>query len=96
MLSSSSPASNTELATKGEDRGEISAPGDGKKVGAIAVSSYWGIPPRKLKREDGTDWAWNCFTVRFFSTQQRARTVCNFACSISSFYFLFLLNFIQW
>lgn len=68
MLSSSSPASNTELAPKGEDRGEVSAPGDGKKVGAIAVSSYWGIPSRKLKREDGTDWPWNCFTVRFFST----------------------------
>ncbi|CAM8920573.1 unnamed protein product [Rhodiola kirilowii] len=31
--------------------------GDGKAV----VSSYWGVSRPKLKREDGTDWPWNCF-----------------------------------
>ncbi|XP_054800840.1 alternative oxidase 3, mitochondrial-like [Prosopis cineraria] len=25
------------------------------------VSSYWGISRRKIKREDGTEWPWNCF-----------------------------------
>ncbi|KAK4271258.1 hypothetical protein QN277_019975 [Acacia crassicarpa] len=25
------------------------------------VSSYWGISRPKIKREDGTEWPWNCF-----------------------------------
>jgi ubiquinol oxidase len=29
-----------------------------------AVASYWGVQPRKLVREDGTEWPWFCFTVR--------------------------------
>lgn len=28
------------------------------------VSSYWGITRPKVQREDGTEWAWNCFMVR--------------------------------
>lgn len=34
-----------------------------KKEGAgnVLVSSYWGIPPRKITKEDGTEWPWNCF-----------------------------------
>ncbi|XP_051219114.1 ubiquinol oxidase 1b, mitochondrial [Lolium perenne] len=27
-----------------------------------AVASYWGVQPRKLVREDGTEWPWFCFT----------------------------------
>ncbi|KAF5750578.1 mitochondrial alternative oxidase 1 [Tripterygium wilfordii] len=23
--------------------------------------SYWGIPPEKISKEDGTEWKWNCF-----------------------------------
>ncbi|XP_028788767.1 alternative oxidase 3, mitochondrial-like [Neltuma alba] len=26
-----------------------------------AVSSYWGISRPKIKRDDGTEWPWNCF-----------------------------------
>ncbi|KAJ3680693.1 hypothetical protein LUZ60_016971 [Juncus effusus] len=34
-----------------------SPPPSGKKD----VSSYWGIAPSKLVREDGTEWKWSCF-----------------------------------
>ncbi|GMN49448.1 hypothetical protein TIFTF001_018621 [Ficus carica] len=27
----------------------------------VMASSYWGISRPKIKREDGTDWPWNCF-----------------------------------
>ncbi|KAK1304065.1 hypothetical protein QJS10_CPB11g00067 [Acorus calamus] len=26
-----------------------------------AVASYWGIPPSKIAKADGTEWKWNCF-----------------------------------
>ncbi|KAK6934850.1 Alternative oxidase [Dillenia turbinata] len=26
-----------------------------------AISSYWGIAPKKLTKEDGSAWRWNCF-----------------------------------
>lgn len=25
--------------------------------------SYWGVLPKKLTKEDGTEWKWNCFRV---------------------------------
>jgi len=28
------------------------------------ISSYWGISRPKVRREDGTEWPWNCFMVR--------------------------------
>lgn len=34
-------------------------------TGAV-VSSYWGIRPSKITREDGTVWPWNCFRVGQF------------------------------
>ena len=27
------------------------------------VISYWGVPPSRLTKEDGTEWKWNCFRV---------------------------------
>jgi ubiquinol oxidase len=27
------------------------------------VSSYWGISRTNIKRQDGTEWPWNCFMV---------------------------------
>lgn len=27
------------------------------------VSSYWGIAPPKLSKDDGSPWRWNCFRV---------------------------------
>ncbi|KAF7803720.1 alternative oxidase 3, mitochondrial [Senna tora] len=42
------------------------APSSGEKDqkeenGNAVVSSYWGITRQKIKREDGTEWPWNCF-----------------------------------
>uniref|UniRef100_A0A7N0UGI4 Ubiquinol oxidase n=1 Tax=Kalanchoe fedtschenkoi TaxID=63787 RepID=A0A7N0UGI4_KALFE len=36
---------------------------EGKEEGGdgVVVSSYWGLSRPKLKREDGTEWPWNCF-----------------------------------
>lgn len=36
------------------------ANGGQEKKGII---SYWGIEPRKLVKEDGTEWRWFCFRV---------------------------------
>nr|QEQ43006.1 mitochondrial alternative oxidase [Nymphaea alba] len=36
------------------------AVGSRPDTGAV-VSSYWGIMPSKITREDGTVWPWNCF-----------------------------------
>ncbi|KAJ7521337.1 hypothetical protein O6H91_19G048500 [Diphasiastrum complanatum] len=32
-----------------------------KNPADIVVSQYWGIMPKKIVREDGTVWPWNCF-----------------------------------
>lgn len=36
--------------------------GDGGS-GNKDVSSYWGIKPEQVKKDDGTPWKWNCFRV---------------------------------
>lgn len=28
-----------------------------------SVVSYWGVPPSKTTKPDGTEWKWNCFRV---------------------------------
>lgn len=33
----------------------------GTVEGRAVVSSYWGVPPRGLTKEDGSPWPWNCF-----------------------------------
>lgn len=35
-----------------------------KEGGGEVVSSYWGVSRPKIKREDGTEWPWNCFMVK--------------------------------
>ncbi|KAJ6340596.1 hypothetical protein OIU77_008372 [Salix suchowensis] len=25
------------------------------------IASYWGVPPSRVTKEDGTEWKWNCF-----------------------------------
>lgn len=30
----------------------------------VSVASYWGVTRPRVKREDGSDWPWNCFMVR--------------------------------
>lgn len=45
---------NTTTAESGGDRN------------AVVVSSYWGVKAPKVKKEDGTEWSWNCFRVRVY------------------------------
>ncbi|KAK1424665.1 hypothetical protein QVD17_19999 [Tagetes erecta] len=33
---------------------------DGGRKG-IEVASYWGVPPSKVVKDDGSEWKWNCF-----------------------------------
>lgn len=67
-LSSGSSPAETALAEK--ERRENSVADDaGRQMGeqqdnSVIVSSYWGIQRRKITREDGTAWPWNCFMVR--------------------------------
>ncbi|VVA27911.1 PREDICTED: ubiquinol oxidase [Prunus dulcis] len=55
MMSTGSTGETTPLAEK-EQKKESS--NDNRSV---VVSSYWGIQRPKIKREDGTEWPWNCF-----------------------------------
>ena len=44
----------------------MSAAGENEaaKENKVSVTSYWGVARPKVKREDGSDWPWNCFMVR--------------------------------
>ncbi|XP_061364678.1 ubiquinol oxidase 2, mitochondrial-like [Gastrolobium bilobum] len=44
-----------------EEEEESSRTEAGKRDSSVVVSSYWGISRQKIKREDGTEWPWNCF-----------------------------------
>lgn len=46
-----------------EKEKEDTAVAEKKKEGGgeVAMSSYWGVLRPKIKREDGTEWPWNCF-----------------------------------
>lgn len=34
-----------------------------EKSNEVERSSYWGISGRKIIKEDGSEWPWNCFMV---------------------------------
>jgi len=42
------------------------AEGGDKAEEKNAIVSYWGVPPSRVTKEDGTEWKWNCFRVRLF------------------------------
>ncbi|KAG8382054.1 hypothetical protein BUALT_Bualt05G0036600 [Buddleja alternifolia] len=55
----------SEVAKEGE---QVQAPkldSNDEKVddqgGTAIVSSYWGVAPPKISKEDGSPWRWNCF-----------------------------------
>ncbi|KAK8964455.1 hypothetical protein KSP40_PGU004962 [Platanthera guangdongensis] len=51
-------------AVGGEDdesaKQDVSAPPTPPK-GSKELTSYWGVAPRKLFKEDGSEWRWSCF-----------------------------------
>jgi hypothetical protein len=60
MMSSVAPGPTTTTAAEKKDKGVEARKNEET---AAAVSSYWGVSRPKIKREDGTDWPWNCFMV---------------------------------
>lgn len=30
------------------------------------ITSYWGVGPTKVTKQDGTEWKWTCFRVRTY------------------------------
>jgi ubiquinol oxidase len=58
-MSSVGPGPTTANVAEKKEKG-----GESKKSDETAVvSSYWGVLRPKIKRDDGTDWPWNCFMV---------------------------------
>ncbi|XP_004504798.1 ubiquinol oxidase 2, mitochondrial-like isoform X2 [Cicer arietinum] len=47
----------------------------GKSEKNVVVSSYWGISKPKIKREDGTEWPWNCFMRQYGCRAMMLETV---------------------
>ncbi|PRQ36943.1 putative ubiquinol oxidase (non-electrogenic) [Rosa chinensis] len=58
MMSSVTPSFQTPPPPAEKDQKESSA-SDAKKD--AVVSHYWGIKRPEIKREDGSEWPWNCF-----------------------------------
>ncbi|KAM0070414.1 putative ubiquinol oxidase (non-electrogenic) [Helianthus debilis subsp. tardiflorus] len=62
-------ASTMTLAEKEQKEQKEEAVGGGAGATAAAagaqkgkeVASYWGVPPSRLTKEDGSEWKWNCF-----------------------------------
>lgn len=52
----------------------------GKSNNNMIVSSYWGISRPKIKREDGTEWPWNCFMVRIRILIMNMKNLYQFLC----------------
>ena len=55
-LSSTVSAARENSQTEATDHGGV---GGGDK----SVVSYWGMDPKKLTKDDGTEWKWSCFRV---------------------------------
>jgi ubiquinol oxidase len=63
MSSTAAEAAKESAATEqpggSADKPKPAGGQDSKK----GIVSYWGIEPRKLMKEDGTEWRWFCFRV---------------------------------
>ncbi|XP_057976562.1 ubiquinol oxidase, mitochondrial-like isoform X3 [Malania oleifera] len=46
-----------------------------KKDENCTVSGYWGVSRRKITRDDGTEWPWNCFMRRYGCRAMMLETV---------------------
>lgn len=52
------PAGEDQEGETKKEAGAVSGGGERKEI-----SSYWGIRPSKIAKEDGTEWRWHCFRV---------------------------------
>ncbi|XP_059447569.1 ubiquinol oxidase, mitochondrial-like [Corylus avellana] len=56
-MSSVAPGPTTTTVSEKKEKGAEAKKSDETAV----VSSYWGVSRPRIKREDGTEWPWNCF-----------------------------------
>ncbi|PWA52795.1 ubiquinol oxidase 1 [Artemisia annua] len=69
MRSSGGAARNASTVALGADKEEqrkeetvVNGGGEERKGNDNKeITSYWGVPPSRLTKEDGTEWKWNCF-----------------------------------
>nr|AGZ61934.1 mitochondrial alternative oxidase 1a [Nicotiana benthamiana] len=57
----STMALNDKQHDKKVENGAAAASGGSDGGDEKSVVSYWGVPPSKVTKEDGTEWKWNCF-----------------------------------
>lgn len=50
-----------DQSEKGSSGGEADQGNKGEQL----IVSYWGVKPMKITKEDGTEWKWSCFRVRY-------------------------------
>lgn len=80
MSSTAAEAAKEAAAPQQRQKPEAAAPEGQNKQGIV---SYWGIEPRKLVKEDGTEWTWFCFRVSTRSALPPLR-ICNRASRVNS------------
>ncbi|KAK1416480.1 hypothetical protein QVD17_32271 [Tagetes erecta] len=54
--------------------GGATAADDGGRKGK-EVASYWGVPPSRVVKDDGSEWKWNCFRVAMGDVSSRFECV---------------------
>jgi len=59
-----------KMSTLPEKKDQQSEENKNSNDSNTVVSSYWGITRPKVKREDGTEWPWNCFMVRIYYVEE--------------------------
>ncbi|MCD7452839.1 Alternative oxidase, mitochondrial precursor [Datura stramonium] len=60
---------------KVENLGSAAASSGGDGSVDKSVVSYWGVPPSKITKPDGTEWKWNCFRRRYGCRAMMLETV---------------------
>lgn len=55
-----------KVAAKEEKKPETGSAGDSGGADGKGLASYWGVQPKKIIKEDGTEWKWSCFMVCHF------------------------------
>lgn len=61
MASTSASTAPVGGEEDGSSKGQVSPAAN--PSGSKQLTSYWGVAPRKLFKEDGSEWRWSCFRV---------------------------------
>ncbi|TQD72051.1 hypothetical protein C1H46_042409 [Malus baccata] len=62
VRSASTSAATVDVAAEGHNTTAPSAAGHGGgKDDEKTITSYWGVGPTKVTKQDGTEWKWTCF-----------------------------------